>query len=194
MWIPTVTAVAEGEVEFFPVVKEACGYDDYANLLVKHDPKNQCVDWYRWALKVIRHLHPDVIVVGAYGFREWAKGLSDVLPRLKALTPRVVLIADAPGIEEIPGFCLSQSGATLASCLWPESNLRIADLKIARRLARSLRIGFIDPEPWFCDQHRCPSLINGIIPYYDSGHLTATYARYLAPELGQQLALSGWSP
>jgi hypothetical protein len=91
----------------------------------------------------------------------------------------------------VPGYCLSKVSANQDWCLWPEPKNRIADLEIARRLAVAAHIGFIDPESWFCYRHLCPSLINGVIPYYDTSHLTIDYARYLAPTLGAKLDLTG---
>jgi peptidoglycan/LPS O-acetylase OafA/YrhL len=191
MWIPTVTILAkQAKWKFFPIVKEACGYDDYAALRGV-DKASQCVVWYHWALTVLRRIHPNVLVVGVYGFREWAQGLSIILPQLKPLTDRLVLIADAPGIRKIPGYCLSEPGATQGTCLWPESTLRIQDIATARHLAKKNHIGFVDPESWFCYERLCPSVIDGVIPYYDSGHLTIAYAQYLAPTLGAQLDLTG---
>jgi len=191
MWIPAVSILAkQAKRKFFPVVKEACGYDDYAALRGV-DKANQCVVWYQWALTVLKRMHPDVLVVGVYGFRDWAQGLSIILPQLKPLTNRLVLIGDAPGIRKIPGYCLSEPGATLGTCLWPESTQRIQDITIARRLAIENDIGFVDPASWFCYERLCPSVIDGVIPYYDSGHLTIAYAQYLAPTLGSQLDLTG---
>ena len=190
MWIPTIAILAkQAKWKFFPIVKEACGYDDYVAL--RHiGLRNPCARWYRWSLTVIRRIHPDMVVVGAYGYREWAKGMSMILPHLKPLTKRLVLIADVPGVQAIPGYCLSESGANLGSCLWPESMERITDLSIARRLASVTRIGFVDPESWLCYRRLCPSVINGLIPYYDTSHLTVAYARYLAPDLGVSLDLT----
>jgi peptidoglycan/LPS O-acetylase OafA/YrhL len=191
MWIPSVAILAkQARWKFFPVVKEACGYDDYAALR-NVDKNSQCVLWYHWAFGVLKRMHPNVLVVGVYGFREWAQGLSIILPELKPLTDRLVLIGDAPGIRKIPGYCLSQPGATQGTCLWPESTLRIQDLGTARRLAKKDNIGFVDPESWFCYKRLCPSVIDSVIPYYDSGHLTIAYAQYLAPALGAFLDLTG---
>lgn len=191
MWIPTISVLAkQAKWRFFPIVKEACGYDDYAAL--RHiGVRNPCVVWYRWALTAITRLHPNVVVIGAYGYREWAKGLSIILPQVRALTSRLVLIADVPGLPVVPAYCLSKVSANLGWCLWPEPKFRITDLGIARRLAIAAHIGFIDPESWFCYRHVCPSVINGLIPYYDTSHLTIDYARYLAPTLGAKLDLAG---
>ncbi len=45
----------------------------------------------------------------------------------------------------------------------------------------------IDLTRYFCDDKRCHSLIGGVVVYFDSHHLTATYARTLAPYLGADI-------
>jgi hypothetical protein len=44
---------------------------------------------------------------------------------------------------------------------------------------------------WFCRAGRCPSLINGIVPFYDGAHLTPEYSTYLGAALEHALNLSG---
>ena len=191
MWIPAVRALAlQAKWQFFPVVKEACGYDDYAALRGV-SRQNQCVTWRLWALSVIQRLHPDVVVVGVYAFRQWDQGLSIILPEIKHLTKRVVIIADTPGIAKIPGYCLAQPGAIQNTCLWPESEPRIIAVGTARQLAIREHVGFVDPESWFCFHQLCPSVVNTLIPYSDNGHLTRAYSCYLAAELAPKLDLTG---
>ncbi|RWZ68533.1 acyltransferase [Labedella populi] len=45
----------------------------------------------------------------------------------------------------------------------------------------------VDFTPYFCDGDVCPPVIGGSIVYRDPGHLTSTYARTLAPLLGDAI-------
>ena len=57
MWVPSLAADSKKtHWQFFPVVKEACGYHDYTG-------HGECGAWYAWAKKTIRTLHPDLIVM-----------------------------------------------------------------------------------------------------------------------------------
>ncbi|MEY2398887.1 MAG: hypothetical protein QOJ00_2061, partial [Actinomycetota bacterium] len=42
---------------------------------------------------------------------------------------------------------------------------------------------YVDPLPWFCFEERCPAVVGSTPVYWDGIHLTATYARSLAPKL-----------
>jgi hypothetical protein len=45
----------------------------------------------------------------------------------------------------------------------------------------------VDPVPWFCTTEHCPVIVGNVLVYRDAGHITATYARMLAPQLDQAL-------
>ena len=45
----------------------------------------------------------------------------------------------------------------------------------------------VDLTRWFCDDRGCPLVIGGVKVYRDLGHLTESYARTLAPYLGEAL-------
>jgi hypothetical protein len=41
----------------------------------------------------------------------------------------------------------------------------------------------VDPTSWFCREDLCPAVIGGVVVYADEHHMTATYARTMAPAL-----------
>jgi hypothetical protein len=59
----------------------------------------------------------------------------------------------------------------------------------ADRMVNTTKAGgyFIRLDQWFCTATVCPPVINGMIVYMDMAHITATYVRWLTPELEKQL-------
>jgi hypothetical protein len=53
----------------------------------------------------------------------------------------------------------------------------------AARSIGSPRLTVADLSDWLCTPSRCPAVIGGVLVYLDASHLTATYARTLAPML-----------
>lgn len=49
------------------------------------------------------------------------------------------------------------------------------------------RISVVDPTKYFCPAGKCPAVIGETIVYFDSSHITATYARSLSPLLSQDI-------
>ena len=193
MWVPAIAKLAKFEhLRFYPVVKEACGYDTYTDVVPGLSPKNQCTQWYHWALTQIKRLHPDVIIMASYtATRYWLAGETTAITQLKPLAPRFILLSDTPTIPS-PANCLTTTGATQKSCLWPESDkVRTHDTQSAA-IAAAARVQYLDITNFFCNAASlCPSVINGLIPYYDGAHLTPQYSTYLASALAHALNLSG---
>jgi hypothetical protein len=48
-------------------------------------------------------------------------------------------------------------------------------------------VSIIDLTSSFCDVRRCDAVLDGIVVYRDDSHITAEYARRLAPALGKAL-------
>ena len=46
-------------------------------------------------------------------------------------------------------------------------------------------------QDWFCPDGTCEPVIGGVITYFDTAHITATYAQTLAPQFDASLRWSG---
>ncbi|MDQ5812185.1 MAG: hypothetical protein M3358_15900, partial [Actinomycetota bacterium] len=57
----------------------------------------------------------------------------------------------------------------------------------ARAAAKVEGVHFIDPTPVLCLEKSCPAVIGDALVYRNGAHLTPTYARTLAPWLGERL-------
>ncbi|GAA5652151.1 hypothetical protein Gobs01_03554 [Geodermatophilus obscurus DSM 43160] len=54
-------------------------------------------------------------------------------------------------------------------------------------------VSLLDTSSYFCDGIVCPALIGNIWVYLDTGHVTPTYMRTVAPSLERDLtAVTGW--
>lgn len=192
MWTPAMKVVAARDHwQFYPVVKEACGYDWYVNYRHQLPANNQCTLWYHWALAQIARLHPDVIVMGTYANTTWwQEGQTEVLNDLHRYAPRVILLSDTPWIGS-PADCLLTRGATQGTCLKALRPLVVGLNHQSAAVARASHSQFLNIFGWFCRDSRCPSLINGLIPFYDGAHLTPEYSNYLGSALENALNLPG---
>jgi hypothetical protein len=190
MWIPALSVAAKAAGwKFYPVVKDACGYDTYADIGKGLGPRNECTVWYDWAKTIIARLHPNVIILGSFTKTPyWQRGETVTITQLKALTKRFILLSDTPSIPS-PAQCLSATGATQGSCLWPIEPARALAVTQVKSIATSTHVQFLDVTPWFCDGGLCPSVINDIIPYKDGAHLTPEYSTYLGPALASAIGL-----
>ncbi|MEO9180721.1 MAG: acyltransferase family protein, partial [Acidimicrobiales bacterium] len=142
MWEPGLAKMSHSEHwKFYPLVKEACSYEEYTGLRPGMSPTNQCTLWYRWALRQIKLLHPNVIIMGSYtGSSYWRIGETATVHQVRALTARFILLSDTPTLRPLscqtesgttqrdcvwPAGCLTKAGATQASCLWHETSAMV---------------------------------------------------------------------
>jgi hypothetical protein len=192
MWTRGLEAVAKASHwKFYPVVKQACGYDTYVGLMA--GPNNQCAVFYKWGLTVIKNLHPDAIIMGSFTKSPyWREGQSRVISALRPLTARFILFSDTPRMSA-PDQCLG-TATTQGSCLWPLDPRRAAEAVATKSLAQALHVQYFDITNWFCDQGLCPSVIAGFIPYTDGEHVTPEYAKFLAPSISAALHLNSSLP
>jgi hypothetical protein len=192
MWIPAISVAAKANNwKFFPIVKQACGYDTYSNVVPGLNPNNDCAKFYAWAKLQISKLHPEVIAMGSYtGTKFWQQGQTVVVGQLKLSAPRFILLSDTPWIPE-PAACLLKSRATLKSCLSHENTGRISAQRLTMKVSQHLHVQYLDVTPWFCSKKLCPSLINDIIPYYDGAHVTRQYSKFLGKDMNSALNLDG---
>jgi hypothetical protein len=187
MWLPGMSARAKADGwQLKPVLKEGCRYDE----LVAAAKPGECARWYAWARQQVAALHPDLVVISTYARPGWERGIEMILDDLAALHTRVLLLADVPGLSQKPVDCLLRPGADQGTCLMQHQPAKADAASSARRMAQAHGVQFLDPAPWFCSDGRCPSVIDGVVPYADGLHLTGTYARYLARELAPVLCLT----
>jgi hypothetical protein len=190
MWVPALSLIAKAEGwKLYPIVREACAYEIYANLNGEWDPGNKCSTFYDWAKKTIAKLHPDVIVMGSYNETlEWVRGEEKIVRELKPLTKRFILLGDDVAGES-PETCLARVGATQGTCAKPEGSNSL-ELQ-AKGIATSTKVDFLDIRPLMCEDAICPAVIDGLIPTKDRAHMTPQFSAFVAPALALSLNLGG---
>lgn len=85
--------------------------------------------------------------------------------------------------------CLSKKADNAAACATPRKQaLYRANIRNDRGQAVTKAGGtFVGIADWFCTADVCPGVVNGIVVYIDGSHVSATYARWLAPRFAEAL-------
>ena len=154
-----------------------------------------------WGARVQQELRDrtdiDVVVYHVFDSRVFIPGdaalqteqrdaMREVWSSIEATGKQVVLLRDIPqtGDNDIP-TCLSQiSVPATAPCSLSESKAVLED-PITE--AAGVDVPMVDITDLFCTDGRCLSYIGGVVAYADSNHISGTYARSLAPEMGDRL-------
>jgi hypothetical protein len=86
--------------------------------------------------------------------------------------------------------CLSQNLANTPVCSIPKHYPFHNPGGIAheKAVASSAGAGCVDTDPWFWLATTCTVIVGNMLVFRDDNHLTATYASWLTPVIGAELA------
>jgi len=197
MWLGAVNAIAVAnhwKLAFF--AKSGCPIGDYPDFVSPTLKRTytECNAWRPTAIADAVALHPALIIVGSQARPIAAtdpNGLEKSIASLKASGATMVFLADtpSPAAEGSIPDCLSEHPTDIQRCAIPrahaalDSTGRQTEIKGAERAGATV----IDPTPWFCAAASCPAVVQNVIVYEDSSHISATYALLRAPELRRAL-------
>ena len=130
-------------------------------------------------------------------FDAWQAGWRTTVERLGAGGATVVVSEIVPTLDERVPACLIEHGAHTTRCDFrvdadPDvvaPNVAIAAL--AADPAGGARVVVVDPTPIACPDGLCPALHDGVVVHRDDNHLSATFVRDHADDLGALLTAAG---
>ncbi|GAM45044.1 acyltransferase [Nocardia seriolae] len=196
-WIPALQIL--GEQYHFRVVvylKMGCPLTVAEEPLYKGQQNPDCRDWSAEVIDRLGVEHPDFVFTTATrpsdnGGDETPQDYVDVWSALSDRGLRVIGIRDTPwlrrnGIRYRAIDCLAGGGDRL-SCGLPRSEALSTENPAEAPAAAFPDMRLIDLNDAVCEPTSCAVVEGNILIYHDEHHLTASYSRSLAPELGRQL-------
>jgi hypothetical protein len=147
-----------------------------------------CMDWNEQLLAELEALRPEIVfttatrgvdrrdeIVHPGYLRQWEK--------LHAMGIHVIAIRDNPWLGfEVPE-CVERLGGDAPACARSRAESLAAESPFASLEPRPAGTSFIDLTRFFCDEKRCFPVAGNVLIYRDKHHVTAAYARTLAPAL-----------
>jgi hypothetical protein len=101
---------------------------------------------------------------------------------------RVIVTGDVPGMRpQSDPECIAMSSAVNDPCAVPRSSVVRGNMMTDLAQQHPQLARFVSLTHYFCDAKTCHGLIGGVVVYFDSHHMTATFSRSLAPYLGADL-------
>jgi len=199
-WFPAIERLAKHEGwRVVTFVKVSCPFIDMPvrNLLLKRKYR-ECDTFNDATIARLKTLKPDLTLVSSSRVATHPMTAADdtvaakgaAVGRMLARVPgRVAIIVDTPYAKrDIPG-CLSSHKDDIGACAISHKDAFTGDLGAVEALAAEASgAGLIDLTARICVKDPCPVVVNDMIVYRDEAHLTATFARSLAPALGAAIA------
>ncbi|WP_338040107.1 acyltransferase family protein [Nocardia huaxiensis] len=202
-WLPALQILAEQHRFRITVfLKMGCPLTVAEEPMYKGQRNPDCRDWSHDVIERLADQRPDwVFTTGTRpadgGGDETPQDYLDVWSALTRNHLNVIAIRDTPwlrrnGIRYRAIDCLA-SGGDRISCGMQRPDALSAVNPAARPAAAFSQVHTIDLNDAVCEPDVCAVVEGNILVYHDEHHLTASYARSLAPELGRQLQpILGW--
>ncbi|KAA1418059.1 acyltransferase [Mumia zhuanghuii] len=119
---------------------------------------------------------------------DYRRGYEKVLSSVRASGVPITVIRDTPAPGTIIPDCLAENASDLTRCSAPRDRWEPAEPVVdAVHDLDDRGIVLADLNDRICRSERCDGAVGGVVVYFDGSHLTATYARTLAPVLERPL-------
>ncbi|MFE4358639.1 MULTISPECIES: acyltransferase family protein [Streptomycetaceae] len=120
---------------------------------------------------------------------ERTEGWTRTLDRLTALGAPLAYLGDTPMPGKDIPTCLAASDGRSDACFFPRDTAFEPDPVLDGGLAARYGVRTLDLGPLLCPGTgpSCPAVLEGVVLYRDTGHITDTLARVLAPRLDRGL-------
>ncbi|GAA1515132.1 acyltransferase family protein [Brevibacterium permense] len=207
-WLPTLERLAdEQDLTITTFLASNCSISTLPQDLSTPAETKGCQDYADWVSKRTTEGGFDAVITSERQStplegmdweeteKEAPEGHREILQRWVDADLDVVVIRDTPypgGAGVTVPDCVAKHEDDLEECSGtPESWHWMDPLAASAKTIDSKKMSVIYPQDWFCPEGRCEPVIGGVITYFDTAHITATYAQTLAPQFDASLRKTG---
>ena len=208
-WLPALQQIAENRGwRVRTYLASRCAMAALRQQFDTADQSSACRDWVDRTIDRVAADRPDVVVLSnrvsvpaeGRGRGEsrglYAAGYRAVLDSWAESGLRVVGLHDTPapvdgGAGKVPDCLAANPDGGSAACGGDRADWEPDDPVLAAvRSVDDPDVVALDLNDHICTDQTCPAVVGGVVVYFDGSHLTATYARTLAPYLAPALLKS----
>jgi hypothetical protein len=217
-WFPAFDSAARSaHVKLLYLTKSSCpGETVSVRVWQGNAYYRACDTWRENAFALIKkQKHVDLVVLGGFARHqmverrtnvhitdpsrraaEWAAGIRRTVRTLRGVAAGFVILRDTPLPRLDSAHCLLASSGDNRTCAttYGSASSRLFGQTERAVALQFANVGTADFTSAFCTRSRCrPVTSTGVLRWRDQGHMTATFARLLAPEVRFMLerALAG---
>ncbi|MGF7235397.1 MAG: acyltransferase family protein [Frankia sp.] len=155
----------------------------------------ECDTWRAMAAADIIKLHPAMIIASqsdnvpgtSMSDSAWATVSTNTLKALAGASAKVVYIEDSDNDLEDPLTCLERYSTAAQKCTYQRDRVFTYPYR-APALQRKIQgagFSYLPTLDFFCTSAWCPPVVGNMVVHRDQGHITNTYAMWLAPMFSQ---------
>ncbi len=197
-WFPALIPIAQARGwRLIPFIKLSCRFIDMSLYSYWYQRTyTECATWRQTVIRKLQALRPDLVIVTFVRDRETStasdpdpvhQGLA-LATLLNQVPGKKAIIVDTPSSQYDVPACISRHRSDLRPCQTVKATAVGPYPGIVEATGASVTgATLIDLTPLICPWDQCPVVLNGMIIYRDSHHLTATFSASLANPLAAAL-------
>lgn len=164
----------------------------------------RCAQWRSQVMARLRDEPPQLVVISiarGYGANgtgiwkpagfeffdtAWIAGLNATVRQLRATGAQVLVLGPTPDPATSVPDCLAAHLEDAKACAAPQDQRPLSRSGMAAEAGAVESAGgqYADIVELFCAEGTCPAIVGDTMVYFDAGHITREYARFLAPAMG----------
>lgn len=162
----------------------------------------RCAAWRKHAFAKLADYKPDIVIIGStywYAFTrdQWIEGTRKLFSIASRAADKVYLLRSTPRLPFNGPYCLSPHShlfrwlTRYRSCTSPAHNRLFDEVFAWRRkaIASFPNVSAVDMTSAVCPAGTCHAQYDGHVVFRDEVHITASFARSLAPQLASMMQL-----
>ncbi|WP_078555882.1 acyltransferase family protein [Bacillus alkalicellulosilyticus] len=185
-WLPTLEVISEQEnFRILSYTKSSCRFSN------DYDVEEDCQKWNENLMDLLINSKPDLIFttadVGRFVNPNVPKGFVDHWERLNEHDLQVLAIRDNPWFEFDVPTCVYENGVDSMECIVEREQVLPSESAWSRLENPPLNVHYMDLSDYLCDEKYCGPVVGNVLVYRDKNHITATYAKTIAPMFRKEL-------
>jgi len=206
-WLPLLDDIAQKEGYSIDTYLISECYTVFARVQFENETKTaNCNDWNNYALGEATSSAYDAVVMSQRTWRP-IEGIDakdskaqraaqedayrEVLAAFDASGTPLLVLRDTPYASDLKNVpdCVATHADDLSQCDGTDKRKVVDPLAdVAQAATPSPLLSYLDLTDRICKDSTCYSTVGGVIVYFDLGHMTATFARSLTPDVQGPLA------
>ncbi|MUK87356.1 acyltransferase family protein [Ornithinibacillus sp. L9] len=180
-WLPTLQTISETEsIKIINMTKSACRFTTSED-----DIEEDCQNWNKKVIPELVELNPDLVFATADigSTQTIPNGYVEQWKKLEEHNISVFAIRDNAWLNFDPAVCAEENYSNYLECSVDQEDVLPKVGAWDKLDNKPSNVFYYDLSEYFCEDGRCDIVVGNILVYRDSHHITATYARSLAPVL-----------
>lgn len=204
-WLPALQLLAQEQGwDLIALTKTGCAFAALDESAMGSEAMRSCAEWNRKALRRIVEAKPDLVIIAQSSgalteiARDQRRGSGEIVRRMATAWrevggtgARMIALHETPRLGWDAADCLSRPSASIEGCSQWRARAVPVMSAISLAVAEVPGIRLIDMTDALCTSDRCAPVVGNVLVWRDKHHLTATYARTIAPMLSAKLAAAG---